>query len=53
MNKFVLSLSVSLCDANTQNIHGHGTLEQILAAGLGDARWIRTLHRSYASAESK
>jgi hypothetical protein len=41
MNKFILSLSVSLCDANTPIIPGHG------------ARGIRTLHRSYASAESK
>jgi glyoxylase-like metal-dependent hydrolase (beta-lactamase superfamily II) len=87
--------AVSLCDANTQIIPGHGTLsntedllryqemlhttsqrvktdiargktlEQILAAGLSEVwvswawqfineeRWIRTLHRSYASAESK
>jgi glyoxylase-like metal-dependent hydrolase (beta-lactamase superfamily II) len=29
------------------------TLGQIVAAGQGDARAIRTLHRSYASAESK
>ena len=54
MNTITLSLSISLCllplawtppAAAEDRIHGDHT--------GGDARWIRTLHSSHASAESK